>query len=469
MFAGAKNTTMALIKSISGIRGTIGGKPGETLSPLDVVRFTAAYGTWLSKQSNGNTKVVIGRDGRISGEMVQRLVVSTLNALGLDVVDLGLSTTPTVEMAVVFEKAAGGIILTASHNPKEWNALKLLNEKGEFISGADGAAMLEIAAKDEYEFASVDKLGSYTVNENALQQHIDAVLAYPLVDVAAIKKAKFKVVLDAINSTGAIAVPAMLRALGVKDITVLNGEVNGRFAHNPEPLPENLRELCNEVNKQNADLGIAVDPDVDRLCFVCEDGSLFGEEYTLVAVADYVLRTRKGNTVSNMSSTRALKDVTVKHGGTYTPSAVGEVNVVTKMKAVNAVIGGEGNGGIIVPDLHYGRDALIGIALFLSHLAKEKKSAKQLRNSYPDYFMSKNKIELTAGFDLKKIFDHIKKKYKAHQINTEDGLKIEFENDWVHLRTSNTEPIIRIYSESNSETVAANIANKLIKDIQEVL
>lgn len=460
---------MALIKSISGIRGTIGGKPGETLSPLDVVRFTAAYGTWLSKQAGGNTKVVIGRDGRISGEMVQRLVVSTLNALGLDVIDLGLSTTPTVEMAVVFEKAAGGIILTASHNPKEWNALKLLNEKGEFISGADGAAMLEIAAKDEYEFASVDKLGSYTVNENALQQHIDAVLAYPLVDVAAIKKAKFKVVLDAINSTGAIAVPAMLRALGVKDITVLNGEVNGRFAHNPEPLPEHLRELCNEVNKQNADLGIAVDPDVDRLCFVCEDGSLFGEEYTLVAVADYVLRTRKGNTVSNMSSTRALKDVTVKHGGTYTPSAVGEVNVVTKMKAVNAVIGGEGNGGIIVPDLHYGRDALIGIALFLSHLAKEKKSAKQLRNSYPDYFMSKNKIELTAGFDLKKIFDHIKKKYKAHQINTEDGLKIEFENDWVHLRTSNTEPIIRIYSESNSETVAANIANKLIKDIQEVM
>lgn len=469
MFAGVKITTMALIKSISGIRGTIGGKPGETLSPLDVVRFTAAYGTWLSKQSNGNTKVVIGRDGRISGEMVQRLVVSTLNALGLDVVDLGLSTTPTVEMAVVFEKAAGGIILTASHNPKEWNALKLLNEKGEFISGADGAAMLEIAAKDEFEFASVDKLGSYTVNENALQQHIDAVLAYPLVDVAAIKKAKFKVVLDAINSTGAIAVPAMLRALGVKDITVLNGEVNGRFAHNPEPLPEHLRELCNEVNKQNADLGIAVDPDVDRLCFVCEDGSLFGEEYTLVAVADYVLRTRKGNTVSNMSSTRALKDVTVKHGGTYTPSAVGEVNVVTKMKAVNAVIGGEGNGGIIVPDLHYGRDALIGIALFLSHLAKEKKSAKQLRNSYPDYFMSKNKIELTAGFDLKKIFDHIKKKYKSHQINTEDGLKIEFENDWVHLRTSNTEPIIRIYSESNSETVAANIANKLIKDIQEVM
>ncbi|MEN9299109.1 MAG: phosphoglucosamine mutase [Bacteroidota bacterium] len=460
---------MALIKSISGIRGTIGGKPGDTLSPLDVVRFTAAYGTWLAKRAGGNQKVVIGRDGRISGEMVQRLVVSTLNALGLDVVDLGLSTTPTVEMAVVFEKAAGGIILTASHNPKEWNALKLLNEKGEFISGEDGAALLEIAAKDDFTFASVDKLGSYTVNETALQQHIDAVLAYPLVDVAAIKKAKFNVVLDAINSTGAIAVPALLKALGVKDITVLNGEVNGKFAHNPEPLPEHLRELCNEVNKQKADIGIAVDPDVDRLCFVCEDGSLFGEEYTLVAVADYVLKNRKGNTVSNMSSTRALKDVTIKHGGTYTPSAVGEVNVVNKMKAVNAVIGGEGNGGIIVPDLHYGRDALIGIALFLSHMALEKKSAKQLRNSYPDYFMSKNKIELTAGFDLKKIFEHIKKKYKQHPINTEDGLKIEFETDWVHLRTSNTEPIIRIYAESNSETVAANIANKLIKDIQEVM
>lgn len=460
---------MALIKSISGIRGTIGGKPGDTLSPLDVVRFTAAYGTWLSKRAGNNQKVVIGRDGRISGEMVQRLVVSTLNAVGLDVVDLGLSTTPTVEMAVVFEKAAGGIILTASHNPKEWNALKLLNEKGEFISGEDGAALLEIAAKDDFTFASVDKLGGYTVNETALQQHIDAVLAYPLVDIAAIKKAKFKVVLDAINSTGAIAVPALLKALGVKDITVLNGEVNGKFAHNPEPLPEHLRELCNEVNKQKADIGIAVDPDVDRLCFVCEDGSLFGEEYTLVAVADYVLKNRKGNTVSNMSSTRALKDVTIKHGGTYTPSAVGEVNVVNKMKAVNAVIGGEGNGGIIVPDLHYGRDALIGIALFLSHMALEQKSAKQLRNSYPDYFMSKNKIELTAGFDLKKIFEHIKKKYKQHPINTEDGLKIEFENDWVHLRTSNTEPIIRIYAESNSETVAANIANKLIKDIQEVM
>lgn len=459
---------MALIKSISGIRGTIGGKPGDTLSPLDVVRFTAAFGTWLTQQS-GNRKIIIGRDGRISGEMVQRLVVSTLNALGLDVIDLGLSTTPTVEMAVVFENAAGGIILTASHNPKEWNALKLLNSKGEFISGDDGAKVLDLAAKEAFVFASVDQLGSYTTNNDLLQKHIDTVVSYPLVDVAAIKKAKFKVVLDAINSSGAFAVPMLLKALGVTQVTVLNAEVNGKFAHNPEPLPENLLELCNEVKKQKADLGIAVDPDVDRLCFVCEDGSLFGEEYTLVAVADYILKNKKGNTVSNMSSTRALKDVTIKHGGQYTPSAVGEVNVVNKMKAVNAVIGGEGNGGIIVPDLHYGRDALIGIALFLTHLAKEKKSVRQLRNTYPDYFMSKNKIELTPGFDRKKIFDHIKKKYRKNEINTEDGLKIEFENDWVHLRTSNTEPIIRIYAESNFETTASNIAQKLMKDIREAM
>lgn len=458
---------MALIKSISGIRGTIGGKPGDTLSPIDIVRFTAAYGSWLKQQPGSGKKVVIGRDGRISGAMVQGLVVNTLIAMGLDVVDLGLSTTPTVEMAVVFEAAAGGIILTASHNPKEWNALKLLNHKGEFISGADGAQLLEIAASENVDFASVDQLGNYSQNTTALDQHIEAVVNYPLVDVAAIKKAKFKVVVDAINSTGAIAVPALLKALGVKDFTVLNETVNGQFAHNPEPLPEHLRGLCNEVNAQKAHLGIAVDPDVDRLCFVCEDGSLFGEEYTLVAVADYILQNRKGNTVSNMSSTRALKDITLKHGGTYTASAVGEVNVVTKMKAVNAVIGGEGNGGIIVPDLHYGRDALIGIALFLTHLAKQNKSAKQLRNSYPDYVISKNKIELTADTDLKKIFEHISNKYKKNPINSEDGLKIEFDNDWVHLRSSNTEPIIRIYAESNSDTVAANIAKRLMEDIRE--
>lgn len=463
---------MALIKSISGIRGTIGGKPGNTLSPLDVVRFTAAYGTWLKKQKTenivvGNPKVIIGRDGRISGELVQRLVISTLNALGIDVIDLGLSTTPTVEMSVVFEKASGGIILTASHNPKEWNALKLLNNKGEFISGDDGTFILQIAEAEDFNFSSVDELGSYVEDHLALQKHIDAVVNYPLVDKAAIKKANFKIVLDAINSTGATAVPALLIALGLTDIIVLNGEVNGQFAHNPEPLPEHLNELCNEVNKTNADLGIAVDPDVDRLCFVCEDGSLFGEEYTLVAVADYILKNRKGNTVSNLSSTRALRDITEKQGGIYYPSAVGEVNVVNKMKEVHAVIGGEGNGGIIVPDLHYGRDALIGIALFLTHLAKEKKTAKQLRSSYPDYFISKNKIELNEGVDLKKIFTVIEKKYKKQPINTIDGLKIEFDHDWVHLRPSNTEPIIRIYAESNLQTTASNIAKRLMQDINE--
>ena len=459
---------MALIKSISGIRGTIGGKTNDNLTPLDVVKFTAAYGTLLMKEST-NRKIVLGRDGRISGAMVKNLVISTLNALGFDVVDLDYSTTPTVEMAVVFENAAGGIILTASHNPKEWNALKLLNSKGEFINAAEGMKVLEIAAAEDFSFVAVDKLGNTTTDDSLLQKHIDAVVNYELVDAAAIKKAKFKIVLDAVNSTGAIAVPALLKALGVKDVVVLNGEVNGKFAHNPEPLPEHLTELSNEVVKQNASLGIAVDPDVDRLCFVCEDGSMFGEEYTLVAVADYVLSRKKGNTVSNMSSTRALKDVTLKYGGEYFSSAVGEVNVVNKMKAVNAVIGGEGNGGIIVPDLHYGRDALIGIALFLTHLANSGKSIKQLRNTYPGYFISKNKITLQRGIDVKSVFKKIQDKYKNQPINSEDGLKIEFENDWVHLRTSNTEPIIRIYAESNFETTADNIAKRLMKDINEVI
>ncbi len=457
---------MALIKSISGIRGTIGGKPGDTLSPLDVVKFTAAYGTWLLQQNKGK-KVVVGRDGRISGEMVQRLVVSTLIALGLDVVDVGLTTTPTVEMTVGFEQAAGGIILSASHNPKEWNALKLLNSKGEFINSEDGDAILKMGEDESFTFATVDKLGTYSQNSTALQRHIDAILNFPLVDVAAIKKANLKIVADAINSTGAIALPLLLKQLGVTDLIVLNEEVNGKFAHNPEPLPQHLMQLCNEVNRQNADLGIAVDPDVDRLCFVCEDGSLFGEEYTLVAIADYILKNKKGNTVSNMSSTRALKDITVKHGGEYFSSAVGEVNVVSRMKEVNAVIGGEGNGGIIVPDLHYGRDALIGIALFLTHLVKSNKSIKQLRGTYPDYFISKNKIELEQGFNARSIFDKIKTKYKNNPVNTEDGLKIEFEKDWVHLRTSNTEPIIRIYAESNFETTAENIARKIMQDIRE--
>ena len=459
---------MALIKSISGIRGTIGGKTGDNLTPLDIVKFTAAFGTLLMQESS-NKKIVVGRDGRISGLMVKNLVISTLNALGLDVVDLDHSTTPTVEMAVVFENAAGGIILTASHNPKEWNALKLLNSKGEFISGDEGKKVLEIADKESFSFVGVDKLGVTTVDETALQKHIDAILNYELVDIAAIKKAKFKIVLDAVNSTGAIAVPALLKALGVKDFTVINEEVNGKFAHNPEPLPEHLTSLSREVVKQNANLGIAVDPDVDRLCFVCEDGSMFGEEYTLVAVADYVLSRRQGNTVSNMSSTRALKDVTIKHGGEYFPSAVGEVNVVNKMKAVDAVIGGEGNGGIIIPDLHNGRDALIGIALFLTHLAKTKKTTKQLRNSFPDYFISKNKIKLEKDIDVNAVFEKIKTKYKNHPINIEDGLKIEFDTDWVHLRTSNTEPIIRIYAESNFETTADNIARRLMKDISEVM
>ncbi len=457
---------MALIKSISGIRGTIGGKPGDNLTPLDIVKFAAAYGTIMA-EGKERTKIVIGRDGRISGAMVQELVVNTLTGLGIDVVDLGLSTTPTVEVAVKMANADGGIILTASHNPKEWNALKLLNEDGEFISAETGARVLELAAKEEFVFASVDKLGTVMADDSYGQLHIDAILQYPLVNKAAIANQNFKVVVDAINSTGAIYVPALLKALGVNEVIVLNGEVNGKFAHNPEPLPEHLSQLCNEVLKQQADLGIAVDPDVDRLCFVNEDGTLFGEEYTLVAVADYVLSKRKGNTVSNMSSTKALKEVTIKHGGSYSPSAVGEVNVVKKMKETNAVIGGEGNGGIIVPDFHYGRDALIGIALFLSHLADQKKGIKSLRGTYPDYFISKNKIELQNGVDVQGIFEKIKVKYKNQPINNEDGLKIEFENDWVHLRTSNTEPIIRIYAESDFETKANNIAGQLMRDIRE--
>jgi phosphomannomutase len=458
---------MALIKSISGIRGTIGGKPGETLSPLDVVKFTAAYGSRILEGKG--KKVVIGRDARISGEMINALVVSTLRSLGLDVIDLGLSTTPTVELAVVGEKAAGGIILTASHNPKEWNALKLLNSSGEFISAAEGAAILEKAQKEAFVFASIDKLGQYMQTDVWMQKHIDAIVNYPLVDVAAIKARRYKIVVDTINSTGALFIPPLLKALGVAEVVLLNEEVDGRFAHNPEPLPENLSGLSAAVVKSKADMGIAVDPDVDRLCFVCEDGSMFGEEYTLVAVADYVLSKRPGNTVSNMSSTKALKEITLKRGGEYYPSAVGEVNVVTAMKAVNAVIGGEGNGGIIVPDLHYGRDALIGIGLFLSALSHHKNGLKSFRTKYPDYFISKNKIELRQGIDVPAVLEKIKKKYKNQPVNTDDGLKIEFDNDWVHLRSSNTEPIIRIYAESNFETTANNIALRLMQDIKEAI
>jgi len=438
------------------------------VSNLSFAAFSAAFGKIILGEKT-NAKIIIGRDGRISGEMVRNIVVNNLIKLGIDVVDLGLSTTPTVELAVKMENADGGIIITASHNPKEWNALKLLNSDGEFISAETGEEVLKIAALADFNFSSVDKPGSLTHNDTYLQKHIDAVVNYPLVNPKLIASQNLKVVVDAINSTGAIYVPALLKALGVNDVIVINEEVNGKFAHNPEPLPENLTVLSREVVKNKADLGIAVDPDVDRLCFVNEDGTMFGEEYTLVAVADYVLGKRKGSTVSNMSSTRALKDITEKNGCEYFPSAVGEVNVVKKMKEVNAVIGGEGNGGIIVPDFHYGRDALIGIGLFLSHLANQMMGMKSLRGQYPDYFISKNKIELKNGVDVKTIFEKIKKKYKRNPINTEDGLKIEFDNDWVHLRTSNTEPIIRIYAESNFETTARNIATRLMQDIGEFM
>lgn len=465
---------MTLIKSISGIRGTIGGVPGDNLTPLDIVKFAAAYGSWL-KEKNARPVVVIGRDGRISGEMVSNLVVQTLLGLGLDVVDLGLSTTPTVEMAVRWEKAGGGIIITASHNPKQWNALKLLNADGEFISGADGAAVLDKAEKAAFQFAPVEKAGHYRQPKGYMEKHIQAILEYPLVNKAAIGGRELKVVVDGINSTGSFFVPALLKALGVEEVTVLNGEVTGEFAHDPEPLLENLLGLCAEVKKQGADLGIAVDPDVDRLCFVCEDGTLFGEEYTLVAVADYVLSRRKGNTVSNMSSTRALKDVTVARGGQYFPSAVGEVNVVTKMKAVEAVIGGEGNGGIIVPDFHYGRDALIGIGLFLSGLAEAGTGMRAYRDGFPNYYMSKNKVTLPAvpQQELKKMIDGLlekmKVRYKDYEVNTEDGLKIEFEKGWVHLRGSNTEPIIRVYSEGVTEKEAQELAAGVMKEVEDSL
>lgn len=460
---------MALIKSISGIRGTIGGKPGNAFTPIDIVKFTAAYGVWLKKNTS-KTKVVIGRDGRISGLLVQRLVISTLNSLGLDVINLELSTTPTVEIAVVKEAAAGGIILTASHNPREWNALKLLNEDGEFISADAGMEVLELAEKEAFNFADIHNLGKCFTNDEYLQKHIALILNHPLVDVEAIKKRKFSIVVDAINSTGAIFVPALLDKFNVH-VTLLNGEVNGEFEHNPEPLPENLIGLSKEVVLKKADMGIAVDPDVDRLCFVCEDGSMFGEEYTLVAVADYVLsKSEKGsNTVSNLSSTRALKDITEKHGGKYFASPVGEVNVVKKMKEVNAVIGGEGNGGIIDPQLHYGRDALIGIALFLSHLANTQKSILGLRKQYPDYFISKNKITLDGNVVVKEILAKVKERYKNNPVNSEDGLRIEFDNNWVHLRASNTEPIIRIYAESENETTAQNIAKRIMEDIRDCI
>lgn len=459
---------MTLIKSISGIRGTIGGKTGEGLTPVDIVKFSSAYAAWLKTKSDNN-KVVIGRDARPTGEMVSKLVSATLQGMGMNVVDLGLSTTPTVEIAVVLEKAAGGIILTASHNPVQWNALKLLNDKGEFISGEDGQAILDLAESADYNFSEVKKIGKYTTQDHYIQKHIDMVIDLPLVDVAAIRERKFKVVVDAVNSTGGIAIPKLLKSLGVAEVRELYCYPDGNFPHNPEPLPENITHICNELANGQYDLGFVLDPDVDRLAIVNEDGTPFGEEYTLVAVADYILSQQKGNTVSNLSSTRALRDVTEKRGGRYEASAVGEVNVVTKMKETNAIIGGEGNGGIIYPELHYGRDALVGIALFLTHLAKFGKSCSQLRSTFPSYHISKNKIELTPDIDVDGILEAIQVRYKNQPINTVDGVKVEFDKEWVHLRKSNTEPIIRIYSESDSESKAEHLAQKMISDIKEII
>lgn len=469
---------VTLIKSISGIRGTIGGKAGDALTPMDVVKYTAAFGT-IIKNNLDKCKVVVGRDARISGDMVNRLVTGTLISLGIDVIDLGLSTTPTVELMVKEENADGGIILTASHNPKQWNALKLLNGSGEFINDEVGKQVLFLGDKGDIEFAPVDKIGTVTERRNAIKKHIDKILALDLVDVEAIKQRKFKIVVDAVNSTGGIAVPMLLKALGVDDVVEIYCTPDGKFPHNPEPLPENLHEISNQVKRNKADLGIVVDPDVDRLALVNEDGSMFGEEYTLVAVADYVLKhvtdekltqlNQKRNTVSNLSSTRALRDVTVKHKGSYAASAVGEVNVVTLMKETQAVIGGEGNGGIIYPESHYGRDALVGIALFLTHLAKSKKLCSILRNSYPDYFIAKKKIELTPEINLDGLMQKVQDKYSKQPINTVDGVKIEFDNEWVHLRKSNTEPIIRIYAESTSEATANHLAEKLITDMKQFI
>jgi phosphomannomutase len=459
---------MTLIKSISGFRGTIGGVPNENLTPIDIVKFASAYGQWV-KSNDGGKLIVVGRDARISGKIVSDLVVSTLLSLGLDVLDLGLSTTPTVEMAVKLENAAGGIILTASHNPKQWNALKLLNAEGEFISAKEAEKVLEIAENQKFEYADVNSLGEYSASNQYIQKHIEEILKLPLVDVKAIREKKFKIVVDAVNSTGGIAVPLLLKALGVAEIVELNCEPTGHFAHNPEPLPEHLTQLSSLVKNEKAHLGICVDPDVDRLALVGEDGAMFGEEYTLVAVADYILKnTKKGNTVSNLSSTRALKDVTEKAGGKYTASAVGEVNVVEKMKETKAVIGGEGNGGIIYPELHYGRDAMVGIALFLTSLSKSGKTCTALRMSFPNYIISKNKVDLTKDIDADDVLDKIREKYKKFEINTIDGVRIDFDEEWIHLRKSNTEPIIRIYAESKSETTARNLTMKIIKDIGEI-
>lgn len=460
---------MTLIKSISGIRGTIGGNAGENLTPIDAVKFAAAYGTFLKNSlQKDKLTVVIGRDARISGPMIHQLVMQTLIGLGINVIDLGLSTTPTVEVAVPMEKADGGIILTASHNPKQWNALKLLNNKGEFLSGAEGALILEIAESDNFDFADVDSLGTITEINDYMDRHITEVLNLKLVDVNAVKQRKFKVVVDGVNSSGGIVIPALLEKMGV-EVVELYCEPNGHFPHNPEPLKEHLTDICELVVKEKADFGIVVDPDVDRLAFISNDGEMFGEEYTLVAVADYVLSKTPGNTVSNMSSSRALRDITEKHGGIYEASAVGEVNVVELMKKNNAIIGGEGNGGIIYPEIHYGRDALVGVALFLTHLANQDVDVANLRASYPQYFMSKNKIELTPEIDVDAILDAMQKRYVNEKITTIDGVKIDLTDSWVHLRKSNTEPIIRIYTEAPTQQQADALAEKIISEIKEVV
>ena len=459
---------MTLIKSISGIRGTMGGPVGDGLNPLDIVRFTAAYATQIQQNKTGSSKIVVGRDARISGEMVNQLVIGTLLGMGFDVVNIGLATTPTTELAVTMEKAAGGIILTASHNPKQWNALKLLNEKGEFFNSLEGENVLRIAAEESFVFSQVDDIGKLTEDLSYTQKHIDSVLALELVDIKAIKAANFKVAIDCVNSVGGIVIPALLKALGVTNTEELYCEPNGQFPHNPEPLPEHLTEISSLMKTVKADVGFVVDPDVDRLAIICEDGSMFGEEYTLVSISDYVLQHTPGNTVSNLSSTRALRDVTVKYGCTYTAAAVGEVNVVTAMKATHAIIGGEGNGGVIYPASHYGRDALVGIALFLTQLAKSKLTVSALRKTYPEYYISKNKIQLTPSINVDDILKTIKESYKQYEVNDIDGVKIDFPTGWVHLRKSNTEPIIRIYSEARTSAQAEGFATAIIEEIKRI-
>lgn len=454
---------MTLIKSISGIRGTIGGPTGDTLNPLDIVKFTTAYATFMKRgaKGEGRNKIVVGRDARISGDMVRNVVCGTLMGMGLDVIDIDLATTPTTELAVRWTGALGGIIITASHNPRQWNALKLLNGEGEFLTKDDGNEVLSIAEKEDFDYADVDALGSYTRDDSFNQRHIESVLSLKLADVDAIRNAKFKVCVDAINSVGGIILPDLLKALGV-EYTILNSTANGDFAHNPEPLEKNLQGIMDEMRSGKYDLGIVVDPDVDRLAFICENGEMFGEEYTLVSVADYVLQHTPGNTVSNLSSTRALRDVTERHGGTYTAAAVGEVNVTTKMKEVGAVIGGEGNGGVIYPESHYGRDALVGIALFLSSLAHKKCTASQLRATFPNYFIAKNRIDLTPSTDIDAILEKVKEMYASEKITDIDGVKIDFPDKWVHLRKSNTEPIIRVYSEASTMEAADEIGKKIM-------